>query len=205
MNDQKNFNENKEFCFDLGISTIHALKADARHLWPKIVSPNKGAAAFYRCPGDILEPAWLDMLSGRHGLHVDTVIMFHKTAGYQPYRAHSDVVMDGGKASKVPCALNWAVAGNGMMSWYRVPPNGDTLTVDPVAKLPLIEHPITDLVEAHTSPIPHDRLVMVRTDVPHRVCAGSEDRIGVSMRFAVGTHGSWNESMKMLETLMAGW
>jgi hypothetical protein len=205
MNDQKNFNENKEFCLDLGISTINALRADAGHLWPKIVGPNKGAAVFYRSPETILEPSWLDVLSQQHGLHVDTVIMFHKKAGYQPYQAHSDVVMAGGKVSKVPCALNWTVSGNGMMSWYQSPPNGDTLVMDPVAKLPLIEHAIVTLVEAHTSLIPHDRLVMVRTDVPHRVCGGSEDRIGVSMRFAAGAHGSWGESVGMIETLMHGW
>lgn len=191
------FNENKSFCIDLGIPTVSALKP-SRHNWPSESGDGTGTVRTYRDPGAVLEETWMRQLQSA-GLDPKSAIIFYKGKGYEPALAHTDVSVVDGRSWVVPCAINWTIGGNGStMRWYRDSVDVHETVRQEGTNLPLMTHPLPRLTELHRSGIPNDRLVLVRTDIPHRACSDAEARWCISLRFADGLHESWDDAVSSI-------
>lgn len=182
---------NSDFLIDLGIPTANALRDD--FAWPTRRGPMTGSALFYPDATEILEGKWLEMLANL-GIHPETAMIFNKGEGLVPKQAHVDIVREKGRDHRVVCALNWTIGGRGStMSWYdetgaaplaNTTPNGYTG----------LHYRASELKELYRTSIPNDTLALVRTNIPHLVGNGPEERWCISLRVDLHLYSSWNDA-----------
>ena len=119
------------------------------------------------------------------------VRVFRRKANMQINTAHFDVNLD--DSSKILYALNIVVPCEdpGIMEWYSYNDN----FISKEANIPLDQLNLEETLVLSTYP------AIVRTDIPHRVICGSNDRICYSIRFTRNKFKNWNEVYEFYQNI----
>tara|TARA_B100000214_G_C23973762_1_gene631561 strand:- start:5400 stop:5996 length:597 start_codon:yes stop_codon:yes gene_type:complete len=145
-------------------------------------------------PQTIFTDKFLGYLADNLLLQVDLAQIFYRTGGYQHPGAHVDL----GQNNKLyGCGLNWTVdPDDAEMVWYDMPTTEGVSTkrseTDRNMEWPLEQLKEIDRVCIGQTP------TLVRTDIPHTVDMGDNERWLISARFL--WHTTWEDYMKSFKT-----
>ena len=130
-------------------------------------------------PKTIFTEEWLQYISFEHHAKVDLAQIFYRAPHYQHPGAHVDIdrsdnLYGGG--------LNWTIdPDDAHMVWYNMPDQDPTYTKRSETDRNK-EWPLEDLVENNRCII-GQQPTLVRTDIPHTVDMGANERWLISVRF----------------------
>jgi len=130
-------------------------------------------------PKTIFTEEWLQYISFEHHAKVDLAQIFYRAPHYQHPGAHVDIdrsdnLYGGG--------LNWTIdPDDAHMVWYNMPDQDPTYTKRSETDINK-EWPLEDLVENNRCII-GQQPTLVRTDIPHTVDMGANERWLISVRF----------------------
>jgi len=138
-------------------------------------------------PKTIFTEEWLQYISFEHHAKVDLAQIFYRAPHYQHPGAHVDIdrsdnLYGGG--------LNWTIdPDDAHMVWYNMPDQDPTYTKRSETDINK-EWPLEDLVENNRCII-GQQPTLVRTDIPHTVDMGANERWLISVRFT--RLNDWNQ------------
>tara|TARA_B100000214_G_scaffold114690_1_gene80973 strand:+ start:1413 stop:2009 length:597 start_codon:yes stop_codon:yes gene_type:complete len=144
-------------------------------------------------PNTIFKSSFRKELFLKHKIQIDLAQIFYRAPHYQHPGAHVDL----GKNGEIYGAgLNWTVGpDDAEMTWYKMPTVEGTSNRRSVSDLNM-EWPLEQLTEI-------DRLcigqtpTLIRTDIPHTVDMGNNERWLISARFT--WHWTWDDYAKTLK------
>jgi len=178
--------------------------------------PNKGGV--WQVPANALfNRSWINMFKKRTGMSVDAGLIFYREGGYQHDGAHIDILPLDGATLPVIASFNWVLDEDDQskMTWYEPwwdAENEDEVKAAAKGKYPhpsvnvnteetqramlYQETPISLLKETHSYSLAHDRLTLIRTNIPHSVRMGPRARWCVTVRSWGGLPYLWNECVE---------
>ena len=144
-------------------------------------------------PDTIFQQDFLSTLDNDLGVKVDLAQIFYRAPNYQHPGAHVDL---GRTGDLVGAGLNWTVdPDDADMTWYNIPDFEGNHTkrseTDQNKEWPLEQ--LTEIDRCCVGQTP----TLVRTDVPHTVEMGNNERWLISARFL--WHWSWDDYVKTLK------
>jgi hypothetical protein len=144
-------------------------------------------------PEIIFEHDFLSTLENDLGVKVDLAQIFYRAPNYQHPGAHVDLGQTG---ELVGAGLNWTVGPDDAdMTWYNMPDFEGNHTKRSATDQNM-EWPLEQLTEIDRCCIGQTP-TLVRTDIPHTVDMGNNERWLISARFL--WHWSWSDYFETLK------
>lgn len=166
---------------------------------------------------DLFKPEWVELVKERLGLSVTGALIFFRSGGYQHPGAHIDIehldTPEGVKLLPISAAFNWVLDPiDAEMVWYEpwwdaedyeqcLQAARDQASFESKASNDLAYNEIAldRLTELERYRIGNQHLTMVRTNIPHNVHMGADDRWCISARAFETTPDLWSTARDNLE------
>lgn len=148
-------------------------------------------------PSDIFTSDFLNKLSV-FGLKFYRCIVFSRSKNMiEESEAHIDIY--GKSLQPVYVGFNIIIGGlDSHMIWYDNPSNNNDISYTS-ENTPYISYKPTDLTELYRATLPQMSLLTVRTDLPHAVTVGNDDRLCFSLRMN-NFFDSWDNAIFWLKS-----
>lgn len=172
---------------------------------------------------EIFNESWVLDFEQQTNLWVTGAFVFWRQAGYQHPGAHIDTYPRDGRLESIPASFNWVLDQDPSchMTWYEPWWNADDAQECERAAQGLMPHPSATVQQSdygtmsyqETDPnllsetarlsLDTDRITICRTNVPHTVWMGSQDRWCISMRIGY-EHAPrlWHDLVDTLEPVL---
>jgi hypothetical protein len=144
-------------------------------------------------PNTIFKASFLKELFLTHQVQIDLAQIFYRAPNYQHPGAHVDLGQNG---ELYGAGLNWTIdPDDADMTWYEMPTTQGVSTkrTETDQNREWLLEELTEVDRCCIGQTP----VLVRTDVPHTVDMGNNERWLVSARFL--WHWSWDDYVKTLK------
>lgn len=158
----------------------------------------------WRISSDIaLNQEWVEYIKNKINLEIAGICIFWKKANFQEKVAHVDLGFKDEEKSDtaypIPCALNWVYGeDSGKMVWYKLPRTIPHFKISSYRN----SHFSWDLdgLTKVNETVVGNHLTLCRTNLPHSIEMGNDDRWLISARFREDKDfESWEQSLETLD------